>query len=60
MKYEVWRLVIGLENHSIIGTKWVYRNKLGENGIILRNEARFVVQGYNKMNELILKKPLHP
>nr|GEY57980.1 copia protein [Tanacetum cinerariifolium] len=33
---------------TIIGTKWVFRNKLDENGIISRNKARLVAQGYNK------------
>lgn len=32
----------------VIGTKWVFRNKLDENGIISRNKARLVVKGYNQ------------
>ncbi|GJS51216.1 retrovirus-related pol polyprotein from transposon TNT 1-94 [Tanacetum coccineum] len=32
----------------IIGTKWVFRNKLDENGIVSRNKARLVAQGYNQ------------
>ncbi|GJZ40206.1 retrovirus-related pol polyprotein from transposon TNT 1-94 [Tanacetum coccineum] len=35
-------------NHTIIGTKWVYRNKLDNNGIVSRNKARLVAQGYNQ------------
>ncbi|GJR89415.1 retrovirus-related pol polyprotein from transposon TNT 1-94 [Tanacetum coccineum] len=32
----------------IIGTKWVYRNKLDENGVVSQNKARLVAQGYNQ------------
>ncbi|GKA46491.1 retrovirus-related pol polyprotein from transposon TNT 1-94 [Tanacetum coccineum] len=35
-------------SQSVIGTKWVFRNKLDENGIISRNKARLVAQGYNQ------------
>ncbi|GJV41552.1 copia protein [Tanacetum coccineum] len=31
-----------------LGTKLVYRNKLDENGIVTRNKARLVAQGYNQ------------
>ena len=30
----------------MIGTKWVFRNKLDENGEITRNKARLVCKGY--------------
>nr|GEX01630.1 retrovirus-related Pol polyprotein from transposon TNT 1-94 [Tanacetum cinerariifolium] len=33
---------------KIIGTKWVFRNKLDENIIVSRNKARLVAQGYNQ------------
>ncbi|GKD77675.1 retrovirus-related pol polyprotein from transposon TNT 1-94, partial [Tanacetum coccineum] len=35
-------------NMKIIGTKWVFRNKLDENGIVCRNKARLVAQGNNQ------------
>ncbi|GJU50587.1 retrovirus-related pol polyprotein from transposon TNT 1-94 [Tanacetum coccineum] len=35
-------------NMTIIGTKWVFRNKLDENGIVSRNKPRLVAQGYNQ------------
>nr|GEX57223.1 retrovirus-related Pol polyprotein from transposon TNT 1-94 [Tanacetum cinerariifolium] len=34
-------------SQSVIGTKWVSRNKLDKNGIVFRNKARLVAQGYN-------------
>nr|GEU31573.1 retrovirus-related Pol polyprotein from transposon TNT 1-94 [Tanacetum cinerariifolium] len=33
---------------AIIGTKWVYRNKLNENEVVSRNKARLVFHGYNQ------------
>ena len=45
---KVWTLVPRLNNHSIIGTKWVLRNKLDESEIIVRNKARLVAQGYSQ------------
>ncbi|GJR87643.1 retrovirus-related pol polyprotein from transposon TNT 1-94 [Tanacetum coccineum] len=44
----VWELVPLPISQSIIGTKWVFRNKLDENGIVSRNKARLVAQGYNQ------------
>ena len=35
-------------NYSIIGTKWVSRNKLDEYKIIVRNKGRLVAQGYSQ------------
>ena len=44
---QVWDLVPKPEHQSIIGTKWVFRNKLDESGVVVRNKARLVAQGYN-------------
>jgi len=32
----------------VIGTKWVFKNKLDEKGVIVRNKARLVANGYNQ------------
>ena len=45
---KVWHLVPRPKEKSIIGTKWVFKNKLDEVGTITRNKARLVVQGYNQ------------
>ncbi|GJZ93354.1 retrovirus-related pol polyprotein from transposon TNT 1-94 [Tanacetum coccineum] len=45
---NVWELVPQPKNMIIIGTKWVYRNKLDENGVVYLNKARLVAQGYNQ------------
>nr|GEY40970.1 retrovirus-related Pol polyprotein from transposon TNT 1-94 [Tanacetum cinerariifolium] len=45
---DVWELVPQPRNMTIIGTKWVFRNKLDGNGIVSRNKARLVAQGNNQ------------
>ncbi|XP_057990561.1 uncharacterized protein LOC131172945 [Hevea brasiliensis] len=45
---KVWNLVPKPKDHSIIGTKWVFRNKMDEKGNVVRNKARLVAQGYNQ------------
>ncbi|GKD17058.1 retrovirus-related pol polyprotein from transposon TNT 1-94 [Tanacetum coccineum] len=37
---DVWELVPHPKSTTIIGTKWVYRNKLDENGVLSHNKAR--------------------
>ena len=45
---DVWKLVPAPDNQKVIGTKWVYRNKMDELGNVTRNKARLVAQGYNQ------------
>ncbi|GJX19816.1 retrovirus-related pol polyprotein from transposon TNT 1-94 [Tanacetum coccineum] len=45
---DVWSLVPSPNNQTIIGTKWVFKNKLDENGVVSTNKARLVAQGYNQ------------
>ncbi|KAJ9544584.1 LOW QUALITY PROTEIN: hypothetical protein OSB04_024291 [Centaurea solstitialis] len=45
---KVWRLVTRLWGKSIIGLKWIFRNKKDENDLIIRNKARLVAKGYRQ------------
>ncbi|GJS39567.1 putative ribonuclease H-like domain-containing protein [Tanacetum coccineum] len=45
---KVWTLVNLPYGKKAIGTKWVYRNKKDERGIVIRNKARLVAQGYTQ------------
>ena len=36
------------KDRTIIGTKWVFRNKLDEQRTVTRNKARLVVHGHNQ------------
>ena len=45
---EVWKLVPRPNDHLVIGTKWVFRNKQDEYGIVVINKARLVAKGFNQ------------
>nr|XP_033510075.1 uncharacterized protein LOC117274823 [Nicotiana tomentosiformis] len=47
-KKQVWKLVPKPANATVVGTKWVFRNKLNEEGKAVRNKARLVAQGYSQ------------
>ena len=49
---NIWTLVERPEENSIIEIKWVYRNKLDENRIVIRNKARLVTQEYNQEKDI--------
>ena len=39
---KVWKLVPRPSDKTVIGTEWVFRNKLDENGTVTRNKARLI------------------
>ncbi|GKC77395.1 putative ribonuclease H-like domain-containing protein [Tanacetum coccineum] len=45
---EVWTLVDLPNGKTAIGTKWVFMNKKDKRGIVIRNKARLVAQGYTQ------------
>jgi hypothetical protein len=45
---QVWELVEPPPHCKPIETKWVWKNKEGENGEVVRNKSRFVAQGYSQ------------
>ncbi|GKB01948.1 retrovirus-related pol polyprotein from transposon TNT 1-94 [Tanacetum coccineum] len=57
---DVWSLIPHPKNQTIIGTKWVFKNKLDENGIVSRNKARLVAQGYNQQEGINFDETYSP
>ncbi|GJV67748.1 putative ribonuclease H-like domain-containing protein [Tanacetum coccineum] len=45
---KVWTLVDLPNGKKPIGTKWVFRNKKDKRGIVIKNKARLVAQGYTQ------------
>ncbi|KAJ0615371.1 putative RNA-directed DNA polymerase [Helianthus annuus] len=47
-KLGVWKLVNLPDNHKFISTKWVFKCKRDYRGVVVRNKARLVVQGFHQ------------
>ena len=52
LRNNVWSLVERPEDHNVIGTKWVFKNKQDTHGKVIRNKARLVAQGYSQVEGL--------
>nr|GEV38694.1 hypothetical protein [Tanacetum cinerariifolium] len=57
---DVWEQVPNPMNMAIIGTKWVFRNKLDENSVVSINKPRLVAQGYNQQKGIDYEKTYSP
>jgi len=57
---QVWSLTPQPKDHPIIGTKWVFRNKLDESGNVVRNKARLVAKVYNQEEGIDFDKTFVP
>jgi hypothetical protein len=49
---QVWALVEPSRDVNIIGTKWVFKSKQGDDGEVVRNKARLVAQGFSQVEGL--------
>ena len=49
---QIWKLVDPPHDVNIIGTKWFFKNKQGEDGAVVKNNARLVAQGFSQVEGL--------
>jgi hypothetical protein len=56
---EVWSLV-PRPKKNVVGTKWVFRNKQDEHGVVTRNKARLVAKGYAQVAGLDFEETFAP
>jgi hypothetical protein len=54
---EVWRMVPH-PKQTVVGTKWVFRNKQDEHGVVTRNKALLVAKVMPKSQVWILRRLL--
>eukprot|EP00253_Pinus_taeda_P025894 PITA_25894 len=58
-KNNTWELV-PRPNKNFIGTKWIFKNKLNENGDVIRNKARLVCKGYAQQEGIEFEETFAP
>lgn len=56
----VWDLVQRLKNKIVMGTKWVFRNKLDENEIVTKNKVMLVAKEYNQAKQIYYEETYPP
>nr|GEY75908.1 putative ribonuclease H-like domain-containing protein [Tanacetum cinerariifolium] len=57
---KVWILVDLPYRKKAIGTKWVYRNKKDDRGIVVRNKSRLIAQGHIQEEGIDYKEVFAP
>jgi hypothetical protein len=57
---QVWELVDPPLGCKPIGTKWVWKNKEGEKGEVVRNKSRLVAQGFSQKEGINYKETFAP
>lgn len=59
-KNETCELVPHPKDKNIIGTKWVFKNKMNEDGQIIKNKARFVCKVYSQIEGIDFEETFSP
>nr|GEW42468.1 retrovirus-related Pol polyprotein from transposon TNT 1-94 [Tanacetum cinerariifolium] len=57
---KFWTLVLKPHGKTTIETKWICKNKMDKNEIVIKNKARLVAQGYNQQEGLEYEETFAP
>ena len=50
----------GKAKTNVIGTKWVFQKKQDEHGVVIRNKARLIAQGFTQVEGLDFEETYAP
>eukprot|EP00253_Pinus_taeda_P025251 PITA_25251 len=59
-KNNTWELVSRPNDKNVIGTKWIFKNKLNGNGEVIRTKARIVCKGYAQQEGIDFEETFAP
>eukprot|EP00253_Pinus_taeda_P006520 PITA_06520 len=57
---NTWELVPRPKDKNVIGTKWIFKNKLNENGEVIRNKAKLVCKGHAQQEGIDFEETFAP
>jgi hypothetical protein len=57
---QIWTLVEPPRDVNAIGTKWVFKNKQGEDGEIVRNKTHLVAEGFSQVEGIDFRETFAP
>ena len=59
-KNHTWEFVPRPHDKNVIKTKWIFKNKLNENGDVVRNKSRLVCKGYTQQEGIDFEENFAP
>eukprot|EP00253_Pinus_taeda_P032503 PITA_32503 len=59
-KNNTWELVPRQNDKNVIGTKWIFKNKLNENGDVIRNKDILVCKWYSQQEGIDFEETFAP
>ena len=59
-RIKTWELVPRPKGKNVIGTKWVFKNKINEDGEVIKNKAKLVCKGYAQVEGIYFEETFAP
>jgi len=57
---EVWDLTPRPAESNVVGIKWIFKNKINEDGLVVRNKARLAAQVYSQVEGVDFEETFAP